>query len=151
MRYSKLKFHKMKRKALIIFLVGLAFFMSGCQPPKPAALSDTQVIQSVDHFLQATQTGDYQTAISDFSDHMKAAYSQGQFNSLRDLLGRASGHFEYCSNEKPSLTNSQGYATYHVTCKFQLEDVAATISFKIGGTQIEGLYFSSTGLLKLTK
>ncbi len=141
----------MKTKFLVAFLIGMTFLLTGCQPAKPAALSDEQVIQEVTQFLRAAQTGDYQTAVNDFSDTMKSAYSEDQFNHLRQLLERASGQFNYCSNEKPSLTNSQGFATYHLTCKFSLEDVAVTISFKIGGTRIEGLYFTSTGLLKLTK
>ncbi len=141
----------MKSKRFIVFLIGLTLSLAGCQPAKPAGLSDDQVIQKVTHFLQAAQTDDYPGAISDFSAPMKSAYSETQFEHLRQLLGRASGQFDYCSNEKPSLTNSQGFATYHLTCKFSLEDVAVTISFKIGGTQIEGLYFTSTGLLKLTK
>ncbi len=140
-----------QRKGLVIFLVGLIFSLSGCQAAKPAALSNEQVIQEVVHFLQAAEADDYQNAISDFSVQMKSAYSEDQFNHLRELLARASGHFVYCSNEKPSLANSQGFAVYHLTCKFEQEDVMVTVSFKIGGSQIEGLYFTSTGLLNLTK
>jgi hypothetical protein len=141
----------MKTRISIFVLLVTTILLAGCQSPKPAALTNDQVIQDVNQFLQAASAGDYQRATNNFSDTMKSVYSEAQFNHLRDLLGKASGHFAYCSNEKPSLTNSQGYAIYHLICKFELEDVAVTISFKIGGTQIEGLYFSSTGLLKLTK
>jgi len=132
----------MKRKVFMVLLVGITCVLAGCVGPKPAGISDAQVVQDVDQFLLATQTDDYQTSISNFSSTMKSSYSQGKFESVRGLLSKASGRFGYCSNEKPGLTDSKGYAVYTIT---------ATVSYKIGGTQIEGLYFSSTGLLNLTK
>ena len=141
----------MKTRVSIFVLLVTASLLAGCQSPKPAALTNDQVIQDVNQFLQAASAGDYQGAISNFSDTMKSVYSESQFNQLRDLLQSASGNYNYCSNEKPSLLNSQGYAVYHLTCKFEKEDVAVTITFKIGGSEIEGLYFSSVGLLKQSK
>ena len=141
----------MKRKVFMVLLVGITCVLAGCVGPKPAGISDAQVVQDVDQFLLATQTDDYQTSISNFSSTMKSSYSQGKFESVRGLLSKASGRFGYCSNEKPGLTDSKGYAVYTITCLFALENVTATVSYKIGGTQIEGLYFSSTGLLNLTK
>lgn len=141
----------MKIKNSIVVVLVTALLLVSCQAAKPAALTNDQVIQEVDQFLRAAQSGDYQSAIANFSPQMIAAYSQAQFDQLRDLLQTASGNYGYCSNEKLSLSNSQGYAIYHFTCKFEKEDVAVTVTYKVGGTQVEGLYFSSINLVKQSK
>jgi hypothetical protein len=133
---------KIRNSIVVVFVTAL--LLAGCQAAKPSALS-------VDRFLHASQTGDYQSAVRDFSDQMKSVYTEVQFNQLRDLLQRASGSYVYCSNEKPSLSNKQGYAIYYLTCKFEKENVGVTITFKIGGDKIEGLFFNSVNLVNQTK
>jgi hypothetical protein len=49
----------------------------------------------------------------------------------------------------PQLSNSQGYAVYRLSCKFELEPVIVTATFKTGGTLVEGLFFDSTNLRKV--
>ncbi len=141
----------MKTRISTLVAMISVLILSACQAAKPAALTDDQVVPEVSRFLAAVQAGDYQAAVSNFSDTMKGAYSEAQFTQLHDLLQKASGDFRHCSNEKPSLSNSQGYAVYHLTCQFDKEDVAVTITFKIGGSQVEGLYFTSVNLVKQSK
>ena len=142
------------KKNVILFLLAAALMLvalTGCAALKPAALSNEQVIQAADGFLKATQTGDYPGAIVGFSDQMKAAYTEAQFNNLRSLLQKASGSYTSCSGAKPDLSNNQGYAIYRFACKFELEDVMVTITFKVGGDKVEGLFFDSVNLRKLVK
>ncbi len=141
----------MKIKNVVFPFLVIALLLTGCQPPKPAGLTNEQVIQEVNQFLQAASSGDYQGAIRNFGPTMRSAYTQAQFDQLRDLLYRASGNYLYCSNEKPSLSNVQGFAVYSLTCKFEKEDVRVTISYALGGQEIEGLYFTSVNLVKLSK
>ena len=141
----------MKEKTATIAMVVSVLLLTGCQAPKPAALSDEQVVQTADNFMQATQAGDYPAASRDFSDPMKSAYTEAQFNQLRDLLREASGNYTSCAGAQPSLSNNQGYAVYRLTCKFEKESVVITITFTVGGDKVEGLFFDSVNLRKLIK
>jgi hypothetical protein len=133
--------------AAVIVIGGL--FFSGCQAfqPKPAALSDEQVGQVVENILQALNAGDYPTFTQDFGTAMNTAFIESEFNKLRDLLQNTSG--KYVSKTDAKLLNNQGYAVYRFPCKFEKEDVTVTVTFKVGGDKVEGLFFDSTSLRKV--
>jgi len=133
---------------LIIVTIVTTLFLTGCQAPKPAALSNDQVVQIVDHTLKSISAGDYQSFTQDFSDEMKNAFSEEQFNSLVDLLRNASGNYVTCADSEPELSNNKGYAVYRLTCSYDLESIIATITFKVDGDKVEGLFFDSTNLRK---
>jgi hypothetical protein len=120
--------------------------MIGCQPPKPATLSNDQVFQVVDNMLKAIDAGDHQSFSQDFSNEMKNAFTEAQFTSLADMLKNASGNYVSCSKSDPDISNSQGYAVYRLNCTYDLESVMVTVTFKVDGDQIEGLIFDSTNL-----
>lgn len=65
------------------------------------------------------------------------------------MLQNASGNYISCA--EPALSNNQGYAVYRLTCKFEQEDVVVTVAFKVGGDKVEGLFFDSVNLRKLSK
>lgn len=127
--------------ALAMLVLGA---LSSCAAPQPAGLSDAQISGVTENVLQALNENDYARFIQDFSDEMKAAFSEAQFIQLRDLLQTTSG--SYLSLGEPSLSNAQGYVVYRFPCQFDLEEVIVTITFKIGGEQVEGLFFTSPNL-----
>jgi hypothetical protein len=139
----------MKTKSSILVLLVLALMLAGCQPVQPAALSSDQIAQVTANVLQAIDAGDYPSFTRDFSDPMKAAFTQAQFDHLRATLQQASG--KYVSQSSTSLSNNQGYAVYHIVCKYEKEDVAVTITFLVGGDKVEGLFFTSVNLVKLSQ
>jgi hypothetical protein len=139
----------MKTKSSLLIFLALALVLSGCQPAKPAALSTDQVAQVSASLLQAIDAGDYTAFTRDFSDQMKAAFPQTQFDQLRTMLQETSG--KYISQAAASLSDNQGYAVYHIVCKYEKEDVAVTITFLVGGDKVEGLFFDSVNLRKLSK
>jgi hypothetical protein len=144
----------MKRNALatlLIVTVITAVLLTGCQPPQPASLSNGQVVQVVDGTLKAIEAGDYPGFTKDFSDAMKSGFTEAQFTGLADLLKKASGKYVSCAGAQPALSNNQGYAIYRLTCKYDLESVIVTVTFKIGANQIEGLFFDSTNLRKASQ
>jgi len=139
----------LKTTTLITLLIITGLLLTGCQPPKPASLSNDQVVQAVDHLLSSVNTSDYQGFIQDFSDVMKTAFPAAQFTSLHNTLQNASGNYASCG--QPALTNSQGYAVYRLNCKFAKENVMVTVTYQIAGDKIEGLFFDSTNLRKQSK
>jgi hypothetical protein len=128
-----------------------ALFLTGCQPPKPAALSNDQVVQVVDNTLKAINVGDHQGFTQDFSDEMKSAFTEAQFTSLADMLQAASGNYVSCADSLPELSNNQGYAVYRLMCTYDLEKVIVTVTFKVDGNMVEGLFFDSTNLRKASQ
>ena len=136
---------------LIIVTIATTLFLAGCQPPRPAALSNDQVIQVVDHALKSITAGDFQSFTQDFSDKMKNAFSEEQFISLVDLLRNASGNYVTCADSQPELSNNQGYAVYRLACSYDLESIIATVTFKVDGDKVEGLFFDSTNLRKVSQ
>jgi len=140
----------MNKMTRFVSMAGLALLglvmVSACTAPvlKPAGLTDEQVSTLTENVLQALNDNDYSGFTQDFSDAMKAAFSQDKFTQLRDLLQRTSGN--YVSIGKPALSNAQGYATYQFPCQFDREEVTVTITFKIGGDKVEGLFFTSPNL-----
>jgi len=132
-----------------LFILILAVALAGCRSTQPAALSNDQVAQVTANVLQAIDAGDYTAFTRDFSEPMKAAFTQEKFDQMRLMLQQASGN--YVSQSAPSLSNNQGYAVYHIVCKYEKEDVAVTITFHVGGDKIEGLFFNSVNLVKLSK
>jgi hypothetical protein len=139
----------MKTTTLLTLLIMTGLLLTGCQPLKPASLSNDQVVQAVDHVLRSVNSSDYQGFIMDFSDAMKTAFPQAQFTSLHDTLQNTSGNYVSC--EQPALTNSQGYAVYRLNCKFDRENVLVTVTYQTAGDKIEGLFFDSTNLRKTGK
>jgi len=139
----------MRTKSSILILLVLTLTLAGCQSAQPAALSTDQVARVTANLLRAIDSGDYTAFTRDFSDQMKAAYTQAQFDQLHALLQQASG--SYVSQAASSLSNNQGYAVYHIVCKYEKEDVAVTVTFQVGGDKVEGLFLTSVNLIKLSK
>jgi hypothetical protein len=137
--------------ALLIVMLVTTLFLTSCQPPKPAALSNNQVVRVIDNILKAINAGDFHSFTQDFSDDMKNAFTEPQFTSLADLLKNASGNYVSYAESQPELSNSQGYAVYRLTCKYSLESIIVTITFKVDGDKVEGLFFDSTNLRKASK
>jgi len=137
--------------ALLIVTLVTTVFLTGCQPPKPASLSNDHVVQVVDNFLKAITAGDYQSFTQDFSTEMKNGFTEEQFTNLADLLKNASGNYVSCADSQPALSNNQGYAVYRLTCKYDLESVIVTVTFKEDGDKVEGLFFDSTNLRKVSQ
>ncbi len=129
-------------------LVGLIVFIlagaSACAAPQPAGLTDEQVSAVTENILQAMNDNDYASFTQDFSGQMIAAFTEDQFNQLRDLLQTSSG--SYVSIGKPTLSNAQGYVIYQFPCQFDREEVTVTITFAIDGDKVEGLFFTSPNL-----
>jgi hypothetical protein len=144
----------MKSKFQIKLLMGVlvtSLLLTACQPAKPAALSNDEVIHMVDSTLLAIKAGDYQNFTQDFSEAMKNAFTEAQFTSLADLLKNASGNYVSCSDKDPEISNNQGYAAYRLMCTYDLEKVIVTVTFKVDGNKIEGLFFDSTNLRKVSQ
>ena len=75
----------------------------------------------------------------------------GRENSrkLRTMLSTASGNF--ITMDAPSFSNNQGYAVYRFPTKYANETVTVTITFVIGGQEVEGLWFDSANLRKVSQ
>lgn len=123
-------------------------WLSACSAlqPQPSALSTEQVGQVVENILLAIDAGDYEKFSVDFSDTMKSALPEDKFLELREMLQTSSGKYASCA--APNLLNNQGYAVYRFLCKFEKEDVTVTVTFKIDGDKVDGLFFDSTNLRK---
>jgi len=139
------KFRYFTTLALVLVL----FATSGCSAPKPAGLTDEQVTGLTENVLKALDANDFQSFTQDFSDQMNAAFSQGQFDTLRTMVQTASG--KYISLDKPALTNNQGYAVYRFPAKYEQETVYVTVTFLVGGQKIEGFFLDSSNLRKIPK
>ena len=135
---------KTKLVSIISLLIALSILATGCAAPKPAALTDEEVLVVTQNILTALDANDYAAFTRDYSPDMLAAYSKDKFTQVRDLLQSASG--KYVSTGKVSLSNNKGYAVYRIICKYEQEDVVVTIVFKVDGKQIEGLFFDSPNL-----
>jgi hypothetical protein len=133
-----------KLYSVICLLIALSILATGCAAPKPAALTDEEVLVVTQNVLTALDANDYAAFTRDYSPDMLAAYTEDKFTQLRDLLQSASGKF--VSTGKVSLSNNKGYAVYRIICKYEREDVVVTIVFKVAGKQIEGLFFDSPNL-----
>ncbi len=129
-------------------LIALVMGVSGCAA-KPAGLSDQQVTAMTENILRALDENNYPAFVAKFSEQMNSAFSQEQFTSLRNLLQESSGKFVAIG--KWSLSNRQGFVNYRIPCEYELENIVVTITFKIGGSQIEGLYFTSPNLRKISQ
>jgi hypothetical protein len=128
-----------------LFLVALSL-LSACTAPQPAGLTNEGVAAVTENALQALNDGDYTRFVRDFSDPMKTAFSEDQFVQLHDLLQSTSGKFLSVGKLYLSNDQTQGFAVYRIPCQFELEEVVVTITFRIGGDQVEGLYFTSPNL-----
>lgn len=134
----------MKNIIIASLLLVSVLWLSGCRA-EPAALSDEEVRQVTERALTALNAGDSQAFVSDFSEDMRALFlEEAQFTALRDMLQEASGGFISCAD--PSLANRGEYALYRLRCRFEKEDVMVTVIFRVGGSQVEGLYFDSPNL-----
>ena len=130
---------------LLVLLAGL----SGCLPAQKAGLSDQQVASLTENILRAINDNNYPAFTHDFSPQMKAAFPPEKFTQLRTMLITASGNFLY--SNAPSLADNQGYAVYRFPCKYDNETVTVTVTFVIGGQEVEGLWFDSTALRKVSQ
>jgi len=139
----------MRTKITILSLslvILLALSVTGCQA-EPAALSDEQVVEITENILTAINTADYGQFVQDFGTEMVAAIPEDDFIDMRTMLQDSSGNFRTC--QSPTLLNNGGYAIYRMICEFEQEDVVVTITFKIGGDEVDGLFFDSPNLRKL--
>jgi hypothetical protein len=127
---------------LLVMLAGL----SGCSSRR-AGLSDQQVASVTENILKSIDTNNYPGFMHDFSKQMKSAFTQEKFTQLRTMLETTSGNFIYM--DVPSLSNYQGYAVYRFPTKYDDETVYVTITFVIGGQEVEGLFFDSPNLRKI--
>jgi hypothetical protein len=130
---------------LLTLALVAALLLSGCGPAKPSALANDQVVAVITNILNSMDAGDYASFSRDFSPVLKNAMPETQFTKLTTLLLQTSGKYVSCDTT-PQLSNSQEFAVYRLSCKFELEPVIVTAPFKIGGTQVEGLYFDSANL-----
>ena len=130
---------------ILVLLVGL----SGCLATQKAGLTDQQVASMTENILKALDQNNYPSFTHDFSPQMKSAFPQEKFSQLRTLLYNASGNFIYM--DEPSLSNNQGYAIYRFPSKYANETVTVTVTFVIGGQEVEGLFFDSVNLRKASQ
>ena len=127
---------------VLVMLVGL----SGCLPFQKAGLTDQQVASMTENILKALDQNNYPSFTHDFSPQMKSAFTQAKFSQLRSMLYNASGNFIFMN--EPNLSNNQGYAIYRFPSKYANETVTVTVTFVIGGQEVEGLFFDSANLRK---
>ncbi len=125
-------------------VMALALVLSGCAEAEPAGLSTDQVSAAAGNILTALESGDYAAFQQDLSDGMKTYFTPEQIDKLHAMLKTASG--SYVSLDQPTLTNNQGYAIYRFPAKFENETVYVTLSYKVGGDKVEGIWFDSTNL-----
>jgi len=130
---------------ILVLLAGL----SGCLPAQKARLDDQQVASVTENILKALDADNYPAFTHDFSPQMKSAFPPEKFSQLRTMLNNASGNFSYL--DAPSLSNNQGYAVYRFPTKYAKETVTVTVTFVIGGQEVEGLWFDSTNLRKVSQ
>ena len=129
----------------LVLLAGL----SGCLATQKAGLTDQQVAGVTGNLLKAINDYNYPAFTHDLSPQMKAAFTQEKFSQLHSLLYNASGDFS--SMDEPSISNSQGYAVYRFPSKYAKETVTVTVTFVIGGQEVEGLFFDSAALRKASQ
>lgn len=128
----------------LALVVGIALLLSSCRA-EPAALSNEEVTRVASDALTALSEGSQEAFVRDFSDDMRALFlEEAQFTALRDMLQETSGDFISCA--EPSLLNRGDYAVYRLRCRFEKEDVMVSVVFRVGGAQVEGLYFDSPNL-----
>ncbi|KAF0109175.1 MAG: hypothetical protein FD146_219 [Anaerolineaceae bacterium] len=140
---------KTRSVSIASLLAVLSILAAGCGTSSPAGLNDAQVLSVTGHLLTAINTGNYSAFTRDFSAEMFAAFPEDQFLQLRGLLYTASGNYVSCG--EMSLSNQDDFAVYRIRCAYELEDVVVTIVFRIGGTQVEGLFFDSPNLRAASK
>jgi flagellar basal body rod protein FlgB len=133
---------------VLVLALSVLLGLSGCAT-QPAGLSEAQVAVVAENVLNAINTNNYTAFTHDFSPQMKAAFPQTEFSKLQTMLQTTSGKFLY--TEKPGISNAQGYARYRFPSKYDNEIVYVTLTFLIGGQQVEGLFFDSANLRKLPK
>ncbi len=136
-------------KNSMVVILALGLLLSGCAETEPSGLSQDQVTAMAENILASLDSGNYESFLQDLSDGMKTYFTEAQFENLQAMLKQASGN--YVSLDEPALTNNQGYAIYRFPAKFENETVYMSISFKVGGNQVEGIWFDSTNLRELPK
>jgi hypothetical protein len=142
---------KLNTKFLMVFLPVLVLLvgLSGCLPARKAGLTDQQVASVTENILRALDQKNYPAFIHDFSPQMKSAFTRERFSLLQTMLYTSSGDFLYM--DEPGISNNQGYAVYRFPCKYADESVTVTITFVIGGQEVEGLNFDSANLRKVSQ
>jgi Protein of unknown function (DUF3887) len=133
--------NKTRFSLITSLLLILSILATGCGPANPADLTNDEIIAITKNILTALDNGNYAAFSRDFSDEMKNALPEDQFNKLGDMLHKFSGKF--ISTGNLSLSNNQDFALYQIICKYEHEDVVVTIVFRIKGKLVEGLYFDS--------
>jgi hypothetical protein len=134
---------------LIPLLAIVLLAASGCSAPETAGLTEAEVTGITENMLKSLDANNQETFSQDFSDDMRAAFKSDQITGLQSMLQTASGKF--VSLGKPTLTNNQGYAIYRFPAKYEQETVYVTVTFLVGGKQVEGLFFDSVNLREVPK
>ena len=132
-----------------VVILSLLAGLSGCLPAQKAGLTDQQVATVVENILKAIDNNNYPSFTHDFSPQMKSAFTQQKFSQLQTMLYQSSGKFIYI--DTPSISNNQGYVIYRYPTKYDNETVTVTITFVIGGQEVEGLNFDSANLRKVSQ
>lgn len=135
---------------MVYLLIAVLLFTTGCSAlsPKPASLSDEEVVAVTENILKSIDTGDYSSFLNDFSEEMVNAFPEGEFEEMQVMLAEASGAFQSCG--EPKLINQQDFAVYRIPCTYQKEEVTVTVVFEVDGSTVEGLYFDSPNLRTTT-
>jgi hypothetical protein len=131
---------------LFTLVLVATIILTGCQAAKRSSLTDDQVVQAIDNILKAINSADYLGFSKDFSSDLKIAIPEEEFIGLVVVLQKASGKYVSCPTAAPELSNTEDFAVYRLNCKFDLENVIVQLTYKIGGSQLEGLFFDSTNL-----
>ena len=140
----RLQINKTLKITLLLILAGLLASSCSDLQRKPAALSDEQVGEVVENILLALNQGDYAAFNRDFSEQMKAAFNEAEFGKVSQMLQETSGNYQ--SRSAVKLSNSDDYAIYRLTRAYDKENVIVTVTFKVAGDKVEGLFFDSKNL-----
>ena len=142
---------KVNSKFLSVFALILVLLtgLSGCSAAQRAGFSDQQVASVTENILKALNDNNYPAFTHDFSPQMKSAFPPEKFSQLQTMLVQSSGKFIYM--DAPSISNNQGYVIYRYPAKYAGETVTVTVTFVIGGQEVEGLFFDSAALRKVSQ
>lgn len=138
------------KKLLTMVLLAAVIVLNGCSAlaPKPAALSDEEVLSATDNILKAIDSGDYAAFSEDFGEEMLGVMTESEFTKIQDLLAESSGAFQSCGEAK--LVNQQDFAVYRFPCQYEKEEVTVTVVLPIDGTTVDGLFFDSPNIRNST-
>lgn len=141
---------KNKNQLLILSILILIFtaVLASCGPPGTASVSEDYIGILAENKLQALNNGNYAVFCQDFSNQLKEAFTEDEFNSFRETVLNSSGKFETITNSRISRTQNRNYVAYIFSTKFEGENVAVTLVYAIDGDLVEGIFFNAPKLNK---